>query len=1205
MSKFRPTPRQKRAITAIDRSMCVRAGAGTGKTSVLVGRYMELLRRHRVPVPEIAALTYTEKAAKVMQDRIRSRCLEEELAAADADDASWWRKQRIDLEAASISTIHGFCSRLLSEHPVEAGVDPYFTVLDEVEQSILVSRCVEDVIKRWLEEEDAGVLELCRELSVRTVIDMLSRMVLNRAEAAEAVKRLESKTDDETIDQWRRLLVQAQAAHVDDVLAQASEGGLLKAVRDAECSDPSDKMALVREEVLHLVGSIAAADGDKAKIELAEKLRRTVSSLRGGSKAKWADDDLALIRGGLSRLRHMLDEVPGGAFDRTVSEIDHRALAFTRCLITLYGEAAEAYGQEKAEGGHLDFEDLLIGARDLLEHHTGVRAKLQRRMRYLLVDELQDSALIERGIILPMVRDEEVFRKSGVERIVPGKLFVVGDDKQSIYRFRGAEVTMFRDFTDRMEAEGEVVELDVSFRTVPRGVAFANDFFGRLLGREKKRRPYENRYLDLKANRREDEEFLEVMIPQCVSGETAAEARSREARMIAGRIEEMVGGEENLVYDAERRGWRPVRHGDIAVLFRAMTAANIYEHAFREAGVPYYIIAGRGFYRAQEIMDMLTMLRAIERPRDRVALVGALRSPLFGISDETLFFMTRLGSVREGLERAEEVPHLTDDQRRGLIAAREILAELAAMKNRMPISRFLEEILRRTGYDAVLLAQFMGRQKYANVEKLIDVARSFEDKGLFTLDDFLRYIEEFVSVEARESERAAEEEASNVVKMMSVHRAKGLEFPVVFVADMSHRPRGAHGRLLFDRDLGVAIDVKDDAGDRPVLYELIRGEDSRREAAEDLRLLYVAVTRARDHLVLSGWLVERGPRGSWLEALGKVYGLFDGGQVAAESLVFGNDGCHARVRTEVPELRETEAQLQRRAGWKVVKRLARLADRIDEADRAARFERTEYVEPLTLDLSFKRRFIASEFTEYRYCPHRYRLARILGLLPADAGLRTPGGQGNGLRMGTVVHRVLAGWDFTAGSLDRVLEEVLTGEDLAGKEGEVLGDEAKRMIERARAAGTFDEMASAAERRSEYPLAARVGDFVIEGIIDSVHRLEDGTWEIVDYKTDVVGEAGGIEELAGHYELQLASYAVAFAKSGLDLSRVSLVFVRVGQTHVWPCDAGQVAAWEDLLRWVVADIRSGRFDGRREGPCRCGYGWSCGGERAEAGDLDLM
>jgi len=447
--------------------------------------------------------------------------------------------------------------------------------------------------------------------------------------------------------------------------------------------------------------------------------------------------------------------------------------------------------------------------------------------------------------------------------------------------------------------------------------------------------------------------------------------------------------------------------------------------------------------------------------------------------------------------------------------------------------------------------------------------------------------------------------------MISVHQAKGMEFPVVFVADMSHESGGAAPRVMVDREMGLAVrtDEETEEGDREsaVLYDLVRLNDARRERAEDLRVLYVALTRARDHLVLSGWLRNnRPPARSWLRLVAEQYDLVDDSGTVAESLVFGEEAFAAPVHTEVPEVAVDVGRRGHHAAWKVVRRLDRMGRRFGEVASIPPFERAEYVEPIATELQFKRRFVPSEFTEYRYCAQRYRLSRIVGVPAFESGSRGTGGAPDGALLGTVVHRALAGWDFVAtASLEACIDQALASEGLTQTvAGNALRESALAMVTSAQAAGLFDEIAASRERHSEFPLAARVGDFIIDGIIDMVHRVDDGTFEIVDYKTDGV-DAAGTAEAAANYALQVGAYAVALSKSGRAVSRVSLLFVRAGRRHAWRCDAKQLGAWEHELCSTVADIRSGRFDETHEGPCRCGLGWACGRGASEVDDLDMV
>ncbi len=1207
MDKSLRTPRQAAAIESVDRSVCVRAGAGTGKTFVLVGRYMELLRRRKVEsVREIAALTYTEKAAKEMKDRLRRECLAEEKAATGAD-ASWWRRQRIDLETAHVGTLHGFCMSLLYEHPVEAGVDPQFKVLDQVEQSLLARRAVDDVLRKSLDDDIPGVLALLRETGRDSVRGMLGVMIGRRVDADGAAGAIETIGDD-ALARIAKLLADAQAQFLAAALERAESAGLLDVLRRNAASDPKDLAEARRREVLRIAGEIGASKDAEVRVALAAELRNALATLAGGSKAKWGEEALAAAKEAFKALRDILDDVPGGAFGRKPDDLDRRGLEFSRTLASLYRAASTAYDAAKAERGCLDFEDLLIRAHALLAKSATVRARVREKVRFLLVDELQDSAIIDREIMLLVAADAEASAKGDHPVIPPGRLFVVGDDKQSIYRFRGAEVTVFHDLGKLLEEQGGAVDLDRNFRTVPEGVAFANEFFGRVLGRCELRCAYQSRYIDLDANRTESAQFLEAIVPEPVPGESSDDARDREARMVAARLGEMVAGGEKLAWDEKAKVFRAVRWGDIALLFRAMTAVGAYERALRNAGVPYYILGGGGFYRAQEVLDVLTALKTLERPRDAVALAGTLRSPLFGISDETLFFMRRRGSVGQGLAEAESVENIAGDQRLGLIAARKTLVDLAAVKNRLPISRLIGELLSRTGFDAALLAQYGGLQRLANVEKLIDLARAFEAKGLFTLDEFIRYIEEFVSVEERESEAAAEEESSDVVRLMSVHRAKGLEFPVVFVPDLAHRRMPSGRALELDRALGIAINLGDEEGAKPILYDLIRHEDELRDEAEDLRVLYVAFTRARDHLVLSGAPAGgKALKGTWLDRVASCYDLLgDEGKPAAE-FAYGKEGClKAPVRSKAPAEDESRAKQEHHSAWKIVKRLDRLVERASIMPRLPEYSGRARIEPIPLDLKLKRRFVASEFAEYLYCPQRYYLSRILGILPGDVGLANEAHASSGLVFGTVVHRALAAWDFRSESLAKAVEHAVAGSGLAGSQkGKEIARAAAGMIRGALDQGLFASAAAAKERVGEYPVAGRVSDFVVEGSLDGAFTSAGGGVEIVDYKTDRV-ELGGIAELAAHYELQVACYALAATKAGMKVDRASLLFLRPALRHDWTCDPAQLAAWEHRLTDCVASIRGGAFAERADiTPCRCRHAWTCGRKTVVGEDLDLV
>ena len=293
MAEFTPTPEQRAAITSIDESVCVRAGAGTGKTAVLVGRYLELLRRKSVPVTCITAMTYTEKAAREMKDRIRRECAAQERRETNPQKKAWWRRQRIDLETADISTIHGFCAGILREHPVEAGIDPHFAVLDEVELGLLTEQCVADAIEARLDAEDEPALELLKEFGRDGVHDILKGLMLNRAAAEEALSQIESNTDEEFLSRVRTLLSGEQAESLRRMLDVIEREGLLVRIAGAESSDPTDKLEVRRSRTLHILRELVATDDPQQRMERVRELPDALTrASASGSRKNWPANDL-------------------------------------------------------------------------------------------------------------------------------------------------------------------------------------------------------------------------------------------------------------------------------------------------------------------------------------------------------------------------------------------------------------------------------------------------------------------------------------------------------------------------------------------------------------------------------------------------------------------------------------------------------------------------------------------------------------------------------------------------------------------------------------------------------------------------------------------------------------------------------------------------------------------------------------------------
>jgi ATP-dependent helicase/nuclease subunit A len=546
-------------------------------------------------------------------------------------------------------------------------------------------------------------------------------------------------------------------------------------------------------------------------------------------------------------------------------------------------EAVRAYRERKEQHGVVDFQDLLVLARDLLRDRPEVRERLQQRYRFLLIDELQDTDPVQMELVELLCGGE----------LTAGKLFTVGDAAQSIYRFRRAEVKLFRELRRQMPHEGRL-DLTVNFRSQPAVLDFANALFRGRMEAFEPLRPHRPQL-----NPGPCVEFLWSPWPE---GGNAAEARRTEADWIARRVAAMVG-RESLVADGEVL--RPVRPGDVVLLFRSMTHVHLYEAALRRHGLDYYLVGGRAFFAQQEIYDLLNLLRALENPQDALSLAGTLRSPFCCLSDESLFVLGRhRQGLWAGLHDDELLGRVPTEQRPAVERARRFLGSWRQVKDRLTIAGLVNRVFADCGYDAAMQFEFLGDRKLANLWKLVELARTFDRSGLFGLAEFIGRLNDLVAAQPREEQAATQPENADVVRLMTIHQAKGLEFPVVFVVDVAASGRDNREPVAkWDARLGCVARPPVEEDQTPFSdagWRLWRAAETAEEWHEDLRTLYVACTRAEDFLVLSAALPEPfNPTNAWTLALEDRFDLTTGGCKVTE--LPEAETPHVRVVRDLPE----------------------------------------------------------------------------------------------------------------------------------------------------------------------------------------------------------------------------------------------------------------------------------------------------------------
>lgn len=866
------TDQQRAAVVQRETSVVLSSGAGCGKTHVLTQRYLSHLQED-VEVGQLVAITFTERAARQMRDRIR-RAVVGYLRTSSGEAAERWARRLQGLETAPITTIHSFCATLLRQNAVEAGLDPRFDVLEDVLAVNLESDALVGALQRLLTtpgQSGEDLHHLVLLYGWRTVIEGVQHLI--RTWEPTAAEAWANRSIDECVAHWReqvrKVLLPRHVEHLRTASPKIAEClRLLRRRPPKPGTQMADNVRILEEELPRLAEAADLSDAVK-------RLNEAAKVGRHGVKA-WDADDYEAAKAALEGFRDELKARKIELLDPQQDGLD-AAVEIGQRFVRVSAEAARAYRDLKRQHSVADFQDLLLLARDLLRSGPEVRERLQERYRFLLIDELQDTDPVQMEVV-------ELLCGGGM---TVGKLFAVGDASQSIYRFRGAEVSLFRRLRDSMAHEGRLA-LTLNFRSQPAILEFTNVLLGHRLQAYEPLRPHRPQT--------NPEPCVEFLWSVREAGDSVTEARRREADTIAGRIAALVGGQTLVAQkgeDGERL--RAVRPGDVVLLFRSMSNVAHYEAALRHWGLDYYLVGGRAFFAQQEIYDILNLLRALDNPQDSIALAGALRSPFCCLSDEALFVLSGRGEQRSsparglwaGLHDEEACGRLSSDQRVIAERARRHLDRWRTLKDQLPISRLLNAVFADSGYDAATQFEFLGDRRLANLWKLVDLARTFDRSGLFGLAEFVQRLGDLVKNQPREEQAATQPENADVVRLMTIHQAKGLEFPVVFLPDVAATVGGGAPPVVHWDPVFGCVARPPTEEDEPAFSEFgwraWRAAESIDEWNEDLRTLYVACTRAEDYLVLSGSLPESfTPTNPWTLALAERFDLRTGRCFAAE-----------------------------------------------------------------------------------------------------------------------------------------------------------------------------------------------------------------------------------------------------------------------------------------------------------------------------------
>jgi ATP-dependent helicase/nuclease subunit A len=1055
------TPDQQRAVKTEGRDIIVTAGAGTGKTSTLVGRYLWLLE-HRITPRQIAAITFTEKAAREMRNRIR-RAVAHRARAEEVDaKRAFWEELEVGMDAARIGTIHSLCSEIMRAHPVEARVDPKFEVVEEGASLALRAKAVESALVWALEDESTA--QLYKSFTTEGLRRLIRSLLEHRLDASALFDSEEAAQSDAAI---RAALNEFMENEL--VLGSIAE---LEVLQDADqlVADAGENLAQRIEMLLEyweeartILGGDDLLGAARALYLLRRKGLKRGAGLKGSSAKELQtglqacyDETLNPWLGGAASS----DTQPDKALEELWVETYHR-------VKRLFIQACKEYAQALDRQSALDFDDLEFGAMQLLANQN-VAKRWQSEIAAILVDEFQDTNERQRTIIDSLCGDEI------------GKLFIVGDARQSIYRFRGADVSVFRRVEREIKSRrGVHVELKKTFRAHKGLLAEIDGLLAPIMGTEDDPdRLYAVPYSNLEAHRSVAKSNLGPPYTEVILGlgQGAGAARYRAAEALAGRLS---------VYKAA--GW--VESWDkVALLFRASTAFSVYEDALELAGIPFVTVAGSGFYDRPEIRDLLNILRAISEPWNDAALAGLLRSPAFRISDPGLYALRIPNDEPVPLQDAlaGDLAHLSEDDQAAALHAREFLQQFRPMVDRMTVAELLKRVVDYLDYRAILAISHT--RLWRNLDKLLQDA---ERSGLVNIRAFFEYLRSMRDIGAREGE--APTEALGAVQLMTIHKAKGLEFSTVVLADASRGSVLRREPSYLLEETGPAFRIERSMGE-PLIYKLAERLDKQQSMAEETRILYVAATRARERLILSGHLsLQRGAYAAngWMKSFLELLDL-NPRELGANP---GQDHT-----ASLPD------------GSKVLVSVA-----ADENLRAARDTprdiwpssklKTIYTPLAAVDMG--------RFDDYLELERDWRATGTRQHAPAVV-------------VGAMVHEIIRRWSFpgSAARLNTLNTLALEAGLIDADQRRRAVNEAEILINRLEEHPIVNEIEDAEERYHELPYSRPHPSWTVDsGRIDLLYKVK-GEWMVIDFKTDELRDEDALHRAVEEYQPQMNRYREA-------------------------------------------------------------------------------
>lgn len=1143
MSVKRLTASQQAAVDSYGKNIALSAGAGSGKTMVLVERYLNLLTRGEATVEDILAITFTRKAALEMRLKVSKELLKK---SEEADNSGFWQKSLSNLPNATISTIHSFAQQILFQYPLESGVDPQAGLLDGVERMLLIKECLQEILTE--KHSDPTVQSLVQNLKTS------GELIKNLIKVYGTIRSLGKNFADLTSaarERYRLLQIEVTGYKTElyDVLEEIE---LIVDARRQEKDPPVYVIRFGEYDWRSIWERFAAADTQEDP-----QVQKDFKDLKFllGPRIK---DTKEVAEGAVAKLVRMMDFL---AFQdamplyATVEEI----------LIELHSR----YSSRKIQDNVIDFADLEWGLRSLLEDYPHVLEELRKRFKYVFVDEFQDTNPLQQQLIRLLAPYEA------------NSLFIVGDPRQSIYRFRAAELAGFIEMQNEIsDCGGERMYLEKNFRSHKDLIDFQNALFPNL---------FQNTGVDYdpvypgRDFAPDDKKRLFFALPteQDEKKNNLDELRAAEARNMAATMKKLVAD-----------GYE---YGDFTILMRAMTDADLYVNTLQAAGIPIRLSGSSGLLARQEVLDLFNLIRILANPEDNIARVGLWRSPFYGLSDRDILRIRRNLSS----QKAEEA----------IRRAREIEQEWWKLRRRLShesLATVLADFVADKHY-AVILAgvPYYGNRALGNIRKFIDQIASLENRGVTGLAEIMLFLREMREEESLTGE-AIDPAVDNAVKIMSIHQSKGLEFKIVFLPQLERDvDQGISDMVYYTLDSGLAVRIRGES-DNPVkdiYFKEMQEKEKEAGYAESIRVFYVAVTRAEEAVYFSAakrTKTESTYFNHLFEYLDRPQSD-DEWQIHADNkgiqFNFFDESVFIKgrpVRTDKPAKLKSRLQVKKHYRLRPIVRQETGVEEKLQIDLHSAENLPTIIPAMPRRILERPLLSASALITYNICPLRYYY-RYVQRYPVRSA---PDSEFSPAQLGTAVHTVCE-LLTDPNAAEEMLKQVIGRLNKTPERETEYFAKGSKMLARYLDSYIFKYGLVVDKVLSEYQFGFLFDGHYINGVIDKIYFKDDSVI-LVDLKS------GSMHEDADKYLIQGALYAWAVHEAyGVFPKSIFIYFFSDGQLKDFTEEIPDVAVCEKIIRENLNlwwhDLQKYEFQGNIDSCKFCDFQKICAYKRNH--DLD--